>query len=1397
MTVVAHDQATYLESQLDSYIARGIADMKDFVENGETGRIWLDTEDVQISSAQVTEEQNGLLREPGEGKQSSALFWSDAITTTLHQTHPRVPSLKTELECQYKFEGGRIFVRTLRYKMTTRYGNWDRANIDIALNAASYVRVNSDDNLIQDTRWHDHEKYLDSTLAAPGFNMYLVIRVNYDGKNNDVGAGEGWGVHIRPAQKPLIQTPQAGSVQRMPFAVSGKNGLLNGRIHLSCLQNGNVHSLGSVDARADGAWDTSISLPSGVTSFYAEQVIVSQNSGRSDPVSIKWYVAPRIDSPAKNAVVAAGSPFSLRGQGISGETIGVFTPGGAHEHATAVVGPNGTWEALFDQGYYPRGGLVRMTAGHRNRNDWSEEQSFKLLGAPPLTSHTANQQVERQITVGGTLADPFKAGRVSVYRDSTNTLLGGGDVAASGSWSAAIILNPGPDTVTASHVYSSVPSVRSVPVRLLVRPPQPTLESKLVGGRVELSGTGYNGTGVRMDIHFSGDPTPYLDAVVSGGNWSKVIPADLLPGNYRFGGRQSVSDGGSGRIYSSDWILREITVNIPTPIPTSVTVSVSGQRATFRGRGNQWRTNAVEVSIFSNGVVLANVPKANVQTSLNWETSATADLPPGNYAQLTARQRVNNQWSANSTVFSMTVACPPPSFFEPVTPSGQRPRISGTAWPGSQVILRIPGKPDVPLTANNSGNFQRNAAEEWAPATYTLTATAAFGGRTSTVASRTFTVKTPQPGITTAANAEVDLVPIIEGTGYPGCWVVIYSNTTHQSIGAGAVNQDKKWQVTLVDQVPGNLSFYAVQQETRDSNNHSDRTTPRTVKVRVPKPRITVPVQNGRPARVSQFSGEGQFPGFVELSIKGQNTPLLKDIEVKADGTWQVQVTLPAGGPVTLEARQRQRGYASDALERVVTVVPAIPSVDTPRAGENLGRELRISGFGFAGDTILIYRRGSVSSTLTQTPVLADGTWSATVAHNLLATDGINVLASAGQGLNSALSPVVTYTLLGTRPSLTEPLSGDWVGVRPLFSGLATPGATITVASWSNAADVLAPAAIADTDGRWSVVGNKDLPEGPMRVVVSQNFNGVRSEGFESARFIVERKTAGFEAPSVNYPLAGQSVGRYPMFSGSGEPGAEVLIVKEGSVATELGRTRVGRDGRWALHSQIQLPVSATPYVYSVRQSRDGAVSAWLLPHRSLVVTQVEAGFESPLIDEPYDDANQILESQPLLAGRGVPGAGIYLKYDDEETQLAATQVNADGKWSVRTRVPLPPREAPYRISARHGMDGQVSQWSSTTSFKVDDRLALFVVSSPQRGAGVSPRAVFRGTAMPGGEVRLYQWGYPARIWGRGIADAQGQWVIVTEALPLGRFVMGGRLYKGTVVSPALPEFELNVIDAG
>jgi hypothetical protein len=74
---------------------------------------------------------------------------------------------------------------------------------------------------------------------------------------------------------------------------------------------------------------------------------------------------------------------------------------------------------------------------------------------------------------------------------------------------------------------------------------------------------------------------------------------------------------------------------------------------------------------------------------------------------------------------------------------------------------------------------------------------------------------------------------------------------------------------------------------------------------------------------------------------------------------------------------------------------------------------------------------------------------------------------------------------------------------------------------------------------------------------------------------------------------------------------------------------------------------------------------------------------------------------------------------------------------------------------------------------------------------------VIRGTALPGGEVRLFETGNPNKVWGRGIADVQGQWVIVTDALPQRDFRMTGRVYKGDLFSPWMTELTLKVLDGG
>lgn len=343
---------------------------------------------------------------------------------------------------------------------------------------------------------------------------------------------------------------------------------------------------------------------------------------------------------------------------------------------------------------------------------------------------------------------------------------------------------------------------------------------------------------------------------------------------------------------------------------------------------------------------------------------------------------------------------------------------------------------------------------------------------------------------------------------------------------------------------------------------------------------------------------------------------------------------------------------------------------------------------------------------------------------------------------------------------------------------------------------MLALAATADHNGRWAVTGNKDLPEGAMRVVVRQTVEGTPSEWFQSGRFMVERKTE-LEVPTVLYPSVGQQVGRWPMFSGTGEPGAEVLIVKQNAMSTELGRARVGRDGRWSLRSRVQLPVATTRYVCSVRQSRDGVISPWLVPNPGFVVTQVAPDFERPVIDKPVDNATQELERIPEFSGKGMPGAELKVYARGINNVLTTTRVDAQGNWTVRSELELAVRPAAYEVYAQQNMDGQRSALSPIVRFKVEEKLDKPVFTSPAQDAVVSPHAVFHGTALPGTEVRLYKSGSPNSVLGCGIADEQGQWVIVTVALPLGDFRIGGRVYRGDIFSPWMTELKLKVIDGG
>ncbi|WP_460164335.1 hypothetical protein [Pseudomonas sp. S2_F03] len=1371
-------------------------DINDYVINDSLG----ESRD-ELPAVDDIEKESDIVKQPADASRVVDSQHTENDLFALQVLRVSKSDYWAELEVEWSFNAsGNSF--TCYAKRYRAYDNGrSSGNVYLSFRSAGqwgYFELSNDD-ATQDGKWH--------TVSSGGYVTgnsdfaWLSFKYIYDRSGTSDVEMEVHNQILYAPPAPII--PPTG-ILTPPATVSGSGGVPGATVTLYKQNIGSIKCTGLVGA--GGSWSvnvTGLGLGLGRNVIVGTQTAFGRTSGWSILADFAYLPPPVISEPTENAVKKIGDPFDVVVNGAPNEQIEVMNTEGTLLHAGGVSASTGVFRKPFNLANYPKGGLIVMTARHSRAGNvaWSSVRSFFLLATPSITAPTSGSTVELRPAISGSGASPG-ADRIKVYQGSTTTVIGESSVRNDGSWAITNLLTdltPGPFTLEAQQFKGTVGSVRSVPLLILVRPPMPTITSRLIGERVELHGTGYNGTDVRMEIRLGDTGNPvYLETTVSSGTWSKEIPETLVPGTHAFTGLQSVSDGGSGRIFNSSWVPYHY-VNVPAPKPTGVSVTVNGQRATFSGRGRQWGTNEVVVVIFNNGVDLRpTVPAASVQSNLNWTTTATADLAPGNYTNLTARQWVNYLWSGDSVKFSMIIGSPAPTFTEPplTPPSGQRPRISGSAWPGSSIILSIPGKPNVPLTATG-GSFALNAVEDWAPATYIITATAAFGGQTSAAASRTFTVKTPKPVITTAANAEVDLVPVIKGTGFKGCWVVVYSNVTHQSLGAGPVGSNGQWEVTLTEQAPSDLTVYAIQQEAQTSANVSERSDLRTVKVRVAKPVITVPAANGRPARTSRFSGTAPYGATVELSIKGQSQPFLKDIQVKSDNTWEASVTLVAGGPVTLEARTRYKTFASDPLDRVVMVVPAVPVIDTPRNGEALGRLLNISGFGYPGDTVHVQRTGNAYN-FEPVTVKLDGTWSASLGHNMIATNGIKAFARAGAGLDSLASPTLTFSLLGLAPHITEPLQGDWVGVRPLFSGVATPGAAITVASWFNTADVLAPVTVADTFGRWAVSGNKDLPVGAARVVVRQTVEGKASEWAESGRFMVERKANQFDAPTVQYPFVGQEVGRRPMFSGTGEPYAEILIIKANNIATVLGRTLVDRNGRWALQSQIDLPVATTPYTYSVRQSRDGANSNWLLPNRSFVVIQVPSVLETPVIESPVDDAAQTLEPLPLFSGRGLPGAEVKVHPFDDSTQVyAKTVVDAQGNWSARCTFNLLVSATAYKITARQNMDGQFSAWPGmAANFKVTDKLDKPVVTSPPNGSSVSPHTVIRGTALPGAEVRLYRKDNSSFVWGRGVADTEGQWVIVLTGLPVGAFIVAGRAYKGELISLWMVDHVLNVIDA-
>ena len=1119
----------------------------------------------------------------------------------------------------------------------------------------------------------------------------------------------------------------------------------------------------------------------------------SPDSETSYPITV---VGATVTYPTVLMVVPS-SQLIFKGKGNAGATVHVVR---ATNHwdafsSAVTVQPNGEWEApLTDMGL---SGKVSVQAQYILTGaplGYSDAVTLYILGGPAITSPARASQQEQVFTISG--GDGIGLAKVEIYEDTQTVKLGEGLVLTEGAWTVPLNLEPGYRALVALQRYNGKVSPRGLSRAFKIRPPKlPTIKVDFPNETtVRLSGDAYNGASAdtKVHIHYRNVNPAAWDVSASNGKWEKVITG-LLPSNvqYEFDVKQSVTDRStSGRIYCTEWT--DARVDVITPKPTLNTPALNGQIPTFTGRRNVWETNrAGGIQIQLNGQTHTLLPDQQGSVA-TWSIRATGKIAPGSYT-VRARQGINNRWSEFTVLSAQLIIKPDlPVVTKPDSaPVALTTQFVGASWPNADVVVRYKdGAPIHAFKSNPTTGAWSFDATLKSPGRITVQVQATFGGQASGWKDHTFTVNTPIPGITYPQNNdEVGFKLIVRGTNaFPASTIEVFDATvSNKVLGQTTVQTSGDWAVELDKEFEkeGPQVIYAVQ---KYGTYASERSDPINFIVKVGVPVITTPAANGRFARSSEVVGTGIPAALVTLKIG--NRVIASGIEVDALGNWRRTVNLTTVGSTTMVAEQNYKGGMRPSINCMFTVVPNAPVIESPSGSEFVTPAWVVaSGAGYPGDTVSVTWGGD-EDVIGSFVVDEHGYWSGKLTKTLIGGNPYSLRArSTFNAVASDWSVASVVTLLNVGPILYEPAAGDWVGTQPFYRGLATAGAAITVASCFNPEQVLA-STTADANGRWEIQSTQTLPEGTCRVVVRQISGGVVSEWIESARFMVERMARDFTAPTVDYPKPGDSVGRKPVMSGSGVPGAYVQIIKAG-VDAELAGGFVDREGHWTASFRAALPVGA--FIYSIRQSRDGVLSAYRLPNQAFNVVQVAAGFPGPIITGLQ--MNETVEVQPLISGTGMPGARVDVHQTNNQQAQASAIVNAQGVWSLRLPVLAVGR---YDFGARQFIDGQFSDYCAPISITVTNTISPLVVFSPQNDTQVPSRSLIRGTALPGATVNLRKAGDGNTDYGTGVADAEGHWAIVTHALPVGSFLLTGNATKaGMTTSDWMPERQLWVVNAG
>ena len=424
----------------------------------------------------------------------------------------------------------------------------------------------------------------------------------------------------------------------------------------------------------------------------------------------------------------------------------------------------------------------------------------------------------------------------------------------------------------------------------------------------------------------------------------------------------------------------------------------------------------------------------------------------------------------------------------------------------------------------------------------------------------------------------------------------------------------------------------------------------------------------GRPI----FSGTGEDGAIVTLL---DNTTTI-GTGIVSGGTWSITASTPLiEGANTITATQTDAaGNISVASNPLIvtldTIAPAppstlvlAPSTDSGASSTdditNVGLPI-FSGTGEDGATVTLLD----NTTTIGTGIVSTGTWSITATTALIegANNSITATQTDVAGNISVASAPLIVTLDTIAPMVTAALaedtgtsSTDSITNNDALSGTGDPGAVVTLKEGVTTLGTTT----ADGTGAWSFTPTA-LTDGPHTITASET-DTAGNTGTVSVAFTLDTTAAAPSTPDLA-PSSDSGASstdnitnvRRPSFSGTGENGATVTLLDEG---TAIG-TGVVSGGTWS----ITAPLSQGSNRITARQTDvAGNVSSASAP-LNVTLDTIAPVVTAVLSDDTGISSTDAVTSDATLNGTGDPEAVVTLTEDG--TLLGTANADGTGAWS-------------------------------------------------------------------------------------------------------------------------------------